>query len=200
MDLPVYKIIIPEDDETGIQYVSFVENPAIKEHFMAFADKKFSFEITNEEKRIVSGPAIVADMPIARNMPPMGQFYVVFDRESIWSLGKKLARNKRYSSINTDHDTTVEGVHMIEMFFIDRERGINPPKGYEDLTDGSMWASYLVDNDEVWEKVKRGEWKGFSIEGNFGMEEMNMTETLTDVELLLDFLEKVVMRNEPIHL
>jgi len=42
-----------------------------------------------------------------------------------------------------------------------------PPKGYEDVTDGSWFISYLIDNEEVWNKCKAGSFNGFSIEGYF---------------------------------
>jgi hypothetical protein len=66
-----------------------------------------------------------------------------------------------------------DGVHMIELYLIDRERGVMPPKGYEDAEDGSAFASYLIDNEEIWTKVKAGEWKGFSVEGMFDMEQQD---------------------------
>jgi hypothetical protein len=40
-------------------------------------------------------------------------------------------------------------------------------KGFEYAPDGSAFASYSIDNDEVWGKVKSGEFKGFSVEGLF---------------------------------
>jgi hypothetical protein len=61
----------------------------------------------------------------------------------------------------------IDGVYMIESFLIDKERGINAPKGYE-LTDGSWFGSYKIDNDEIWNDfIKSGEFKGFSVEGLF---------------------------------
>ena len=42
-----------------------------------------------------------------------------------------------------------------------------PPKGYEDVADGSWFVSYLIDNEDVWQRVKSGEFKGFSVEGVF---------------------------------
>ena len=36
MELPVYKIVVNEDDDTGVDVVSFVERPAIQKDFMLF--------------------------------------------------------------------------------------------------------------------------------------------------------------------
>ena len=39
-----------------------------------------------------------------------------------------------------------------------------PPKQFDDVPDGSWFASYYVENDEVWNQVKDGTFKGFSVE------------------------------------
>jgi hypothetical protein len=142
-------------------------------------DMKQVYSVQDEEKRIVTGPAMLADLPIYRYDDVRGEYYVTFDAPTIWTIAKKFVRKNFYKAVNTDHETPVEnGVHMIESYFIDRERGVMPPKGYEDAKDGSWFLTYLMDNDELWAKVKAGEWKGFSVEGFFDMEEQDEVVTL----------------------
>jgi len=38
---------------------------------------------------------------------------------------------------------------------------------FRTLADGSWFASFYVENNDVWSAVKRGEYKGFSVEGMF---------------------------------
>ena len=180
MDLPVYKIVVNEDDDTGVEFVSLVDRPAIQKDFMLFnQQQKQGYSIQDEEKRIVTGPAMLADLPIYRYDDVRGEYYVTFDAQTIWTIAKKFVRKNFYKAVNTDHETPVDGgVHMIESYFIDRERGVMPPKGYEDAKDGSWFLTYLVDNDELWAKVKAGEWKGFSVEGFFDMEEQDEVVTM----------------------
>ena len=169
MKLPVYRLDINEfDDETGIEYVSLVETPAIQKDFLAFEEITQRFEIKDEEKRIVTGAAMIADLPIYRRDDVRGEYYVVFDKESIFKIAKKWARGNKYDAVNTHHNTPIaDGVSLFESYIIDRERGVMPPKGFEEVADGSWFVSYLIDNDEVWAKVKSGEFKGFSVEGVF---------------------------------
>ena len=142
-------------------------------------DMKQAYSVQDEEKRIVTGPAMLADLPIYRYDDVRGEYYVTFDAPTIWTIAKKFVRKNFYKAVNTDHETPVDGgVHMIESYFIDRKRGVMPPKGYEDAKDGSWFLTYLVDNDELWAKVKAGEWKGFSVEGFFDMEEQDEVVTL----------------------
>lgn len=146
--------------------------------------KSEKFEIQDEEKRIVSGVAMIADMPIYRRDAIRGEYYVVFDKESIFKIAKKWARSNKYDSVNAHHKTPIEeGVSLFESFIVDRERGVMPPKGYGDVADGSWFVSYLIDNDDVWAKVKAGEFKGFSVEGVFDFvseldEELQVIEQL----------------------
>lgn len=174
MDLPVYVATVNEEDsESGISFVSLVDRPAIKKDFLAF-DSHHKYAIQSEDKRIITGAAMIADLPIYRKDAERGEYYIVFTAETIWSLAKKFSREQKYSAVNTMHKDEVDSLSMIESYFVNRERGINPPTGFEDVPDGSWFMSYLVDNDEVWAKVKAGEFKGFSIEGFFGIENQNL--------------------------
>jgi hypothetical protein len=178
MDLPVYRIVVNEDDDTGVEFVSLVDKPAIQKDFLAFNERQ-RYAIQSEEKRIVTGPAMLADLPIYRYDDQRGEYYVTFDAPTIWTIAKKFVRTGSYKAVNTDHADIVDsGVHMIESYFIDRERGVMPPKGYEDAKDGSWFMSYLVDNNDIWANIKDGKWKGFSVEGLFDMEYDRSIETM----------------------
>lgn len=168
MNLPIYRLDINEfDEETGIDFVALVESPAVERDFQAFNTTQ-RFAIQDEEKRVVSGVAMIADMPIYRRDAIRGEYYVVFDKESIFKIAKKWARSNKYDSVNEHHETPIqEGVSLFESYLVDRERGVMPPKGYEDVADGSWFVSYLIDNEDVWQRVKSGEFKGFSVEGVF---------------------------------
>ena len=41
------------------------------------------------------------------------------------------------------------------------------PKGFSELPEGSWFGSFRVENDDVWQQVKDGDFKGFSVEGLF---------------------------------
>jgi hypothetical protein len=187
MKLPVYKLDINEfDEETGIDFVSLVENAAIQKDFLAFSETPIKFAIQDEEKRIVTGAAMIADLPIYRRDEIRGEYYVVFDKESIFKIAKKWARSNQYNSVNAHHKTPImNGVSLFESYIIDRERGVMPPKGFEEVADGSWFVSYLIDNDEVWSKVKSGEFKGFSVEGVFDFPEDQEEQLIEQMKEIL---------------
>ena len=135
--------------------------------------EKMSFRIMNEEKRIISGPLMLADELIYRNNDKMGEHYVKFSADTIKTIAIKFAKRKYHNHVNLMHDPEqkVKGVTMFESWIVDKERGIMPMKGFEGVADGSWFGSFYVENDNVWNEVKQGKYKGFSVEGLFDYEE-----------------------------
>ena len=98
------------------------------------------------------------------------KYYVVFRRDTIEKIVNKFFKNGLNANVNLMHDNNLQakGVYVIESLIIDSKRGIKAPKGFEDAPDGSWWGSMRVENDEIWQMVKDGSFKGFSVEGMFG--------------------------------
>ena len=131
----------------------------------------FQFAIQSEEQRIISGPLMVANQRIKRYDEERGEYEVFFSPATIKKIAIKLAKKGFQNNVNLMHsaDMQLKGVTLFEIFQSDKERGIMPMKGFEDLADGSLFGSMYVDNDEAWQLIKEGKVKGFSVEGNFGM-------------------------------
>ena len=133
-------------------------------------DRK-KFAIQDEEKQIISGVLMIANQRIYRNDPELGEYEVYFSPETIKKIAIKLAKKGFHNNVNLMHnsDMKVPGVTLFEIFQSDKERGIRPMKGFEDLADGSLFGSMYVENPVAWQWIKDGLVKGFSVEGNFGM-------------------------------
>lgn len=182
--IPVYRFKCLPDDESKLEAVALVDTPAIEMNWQAFSNNNYKFSAI-EEKRIISGPLMVADLPIYRR-DSSGEYYGVFKAEDIYNLRNKFFKQSLDKSVNIMHDSAqmVDGVYMIESFLIDSTRGIFSPKGYN-LTDGSWFGSYKVDNDDIWNDfIKTGEFKGFSVEGLFN--------TVKIEDKPLDLIEQII--------
>jgi hypothetical protein len=179
-------------DGSEVDFVALVDKPAIERNFLRFKEDRINFEIQDEERRIISGPIMLADTPIYRN--DNGQeYFVSFPKDTIYKIIKKMFQKNYTGNVNLMHDPKkiVEGVTMFECWISDESRGVKPMKGFEDAPDGSAFASYFVDNEDVWQKVKSGEFKGFSVEGLFnykrGEQVMNYEEKLwSEIAKILD--------------
>ena len=131
------------------------------------------FQVVSEDEHIISGPLMIADMPIYRKNEKFGEHYVTFSAETIRQIAIKFAKKKYQNNVNLMHDPnmTIGDCTMFESFIVDKKRGIMPMKGFEDITDGSWFGSFYVENPEVWKNIKDGFLKGFSVEGMFDYDE-----------------------------
>lgn len=151
-----------------------------------------SFQIVSESEHIISGPLMVADMLIYRNNEQFGEHYVKFTAETIKAIAIKFSKKKYSTNVNLMHDPNkkVDGVTMFESFIVDQKRGVMPLAGYSDLPDGSWFGSFYVENPKVWEMIKSGEFKGFSVEGMFDYE-----ANLTKEEKMLRDISELINEN-----
>lgn len=169
--IPVYNAII-SDEETGMFKISLVDEPAVMSNFLAFdkARKPLMYAIANEDKRIVRGVVMRADFPIYRYDESFGEYYIIYKADTIRQMAEKYLLESRQNDVNLMHeaDSDVDGVQMVQYFIKDTNAGVNPT-GFEDIADGSLFAEFHIVNDEVWEQVKDGTFKGYSLEGVFDL-------------------------------
>jgi hypothetical protein len=171
--LPVYKMDIVSDENSDLEvdYVALVDKPAIEKNFLAFNEheQKMAFAIQDDEQ-IITGALMLADKPIYRN-DENGEYYVVFSKDTIKKIAQKFFTKGYQSNVNLMHDSgkKLDGLTMYESWITDEKRGIQPMKGFEDVPEGSWFGSFKVNNPDVWQMVKEGKVKGFSVEGLFQM-------------------------------
>lgn len=167
MKFPVFELRISDDDNTGVDFVALVDNPAIEKTFQAFANQK-EFKFQSTDKQVVSGPLMIANLPIYRNSPDMGEHYVVFTPATIEKIVHKFFRLKYNGNVNKMHEDPVMGCYMFESYIVDNASGKTAPIGFPSLTDGSWFGSFKIENKDLWDTyIKTGEFKGFSVEGIF---------------------------------
>lgn len=172
MELQVYKAEIDPSLASALEvnFIGLVDRPAIEKNFLAFKsnEQKAKFAI-DEGKRIISGPAMIADMPLYRKDDQLGEYYVVFDKPAIQSIVEKFAAKGFMQKFNLFHDDQqqVSDVTIFNSFITDSTLGISAPAAFADVAEGSWFISAKVNNDAVWQKVKDGLIKGFSVEGLF---------------------------------
>ena len=171
--LPVYKMDIVSDENSDLEvdYVALVDKPAIEKNFLAFNEheQKMAFAIQDDEQ-IITGALMLADKPIYRN-DENGEYYVVFGKDTIKKIAQKFFTKGYQSNVNLMHDSgqRLDGLTMFESWITDEKRGIQAMKGFEDVPEGSWFGSFKVNNPDVWQMVKDGKVKGFSVEGLFQM-------------------------------
>lgn len=203
LNLPLYNITPDMDDvNQGMFLVSLVEEPAVEIDFLAFAKENMLFAVQDNEKHIVTGVSILADTPIYRRNQN-GEFYVQFRKEDIPAIVEKFMQRGLSNFINIQHDeTTLSNTDaiLVESYFVNKERGIVPNE-FANVTDGSWITSYKIMNEDIWQQIKDGDLRGFSIEISAELEPVKLEkqkteEEIQDEELLKQcFAEKVIPVN-----
>lgn len=184
-NIPVFNAII-SDEETGMFKISLVDEPAVMSNFLAFdkTRKPLMYAIANEEKRIVRGVVMRADFPIYRYDEKFGEYYIIYKADTIRQMAEKYLLESRQNDVNLMHEenSDVDGVQMVQYFIKDTGAGVNPT-GFEEIADGSLFAEFHIVNDAVWEQVKDGTFKGYSLEGVFDLvpeEDKESVESIVD--------------------
>ena len=185
LNLPLYNITPDMDDENqGMFLVSLVEEPAVEIDFLAFAKENMLFAVQDTEKHIVTGVSILADTPIYRRNQN-GEFYVQFRKEDIPAIVEKFMQRGLSNFINIQHDektlSNTDAV-LVESYFVNKERGIVPNE-FANVTDGSWITSYKILNEDIWQQIKDGDLKGFSIEISAELEPVKLEKQKTQEEI-----------------
>ena len=179
MSAKYYKIQVNEDDETGVDFNSLVDVPAHMRGFIAFNEQLELYRFS-EEERTVTGCMIAVDMPIRRVSKDLGEHYVIFDAKTVKIINLKIAKNNFANNVNTQHDSATE---TKEAFQVSRfiasnsdDRLPNIPQIFDKqkIADGSLFATYYIQNDNLWNDVKAGKFQGFSVEGWFDKREVRV--------------------------
>lgn len=190
-----FYINIDDDENLGLQAVSIVDKPAIETDFLKFKDQKMVFT-KDESKHILTGPALIADMPIYRRNSVTGEeYYVVFTKETIAKLVERYSKNNMLNSVNLQHDSDsfTTGATLVESYFVDKSRGIAPKEF--DIADGSWICSFKITDEALWDQiVNTDEFNGFSVEVIANLEEKLGSEKQEDIDeidkLIDELLEK----------
>ena len=181
--IPVFDAII-SDEETGMMKISLVDDPAVMSNFLAFGNQRKVqlYSIQDEEKRLVRGVVMRCNFPIYRFDNNLGEYYIIYKADQIRKMAEKYLFENRQNNINIMHqeNTDVTGVQMVQYFIKDTEHGVNPA-GFEDIADGSLFAEFHVINDSVWDEIKKGTFKGFSLEGIFDLVPEENLEQVQDI-------------------
>lgn len=164
--LPVYHATIGEETD-GMIRVSLVDAPAVERDFVAMQEQKplQRYAVESEDKHLVTGVVMRADFPIYRRSEDGFEYYIVYSADTIRKMAEKYLADGRANAVDLMHEgEEVDGVQLVQWMI--KGEGVNPA-GFEDIADGSLFAQYHITNEDVWQSVKNGDFRGFSLEGYF---------------------------------
>lgn len=167
--------------DSEVYAISVVEYPAIESDFIALEkEKRKPVYFESDEKRMLYGAVLIPDLPIYRYDEINDfEFEIVFSKQAIEQLSQRYMRQLNATNWTTDHERQAVGLFTSESWIksdMDNDKSI--ALGLDStLPVGTWFVGCKVDNDETWQRVKRGDFSGFSVESFVSLDEMNFAST-----------------------
>ena len=178
--IPIFDVFV-DDDSLGLTAVSLVDMPAISEDFIAMskAGQRLWF---NKEKHEVVGPLLIPNQLILRYAEDGSAYYIRWGKETIKKAADKYLMQGKFNNITIMHEDIdkddsermQDNVYLKKMWIINDAKSdiANVQYGYH-LPEGTLMAKYKVYNRSIWQRIKSGELRGFSIEAIASLQNVN---------------------------
>jgi hypothetical protein len=185
--------------ESGINAVSVVESPAIEENFVALKKHEVELKEVDAEKRILMGAALIPNKQIYRKNKDK-EFYIYFSEDTVRKASELFLMRANQNNATLEHEKKMlEGMSVVESWIIEDEKLDKSVKYGFSLPKGTWMISMKVNNDEIWNKVKAGEVKGFSIEGYF-VDKYEMSLQEAEEDRLINAIRDLILKDEQYNL
>ena len=191
----IIELLIDETkEEMGINAVSVVESPAIEENFVALQKHEVELKEVDTEKRILMGAALIPNKQIYRKNKDK-EFYIYFSEDTVRKASELFLMRSNQNNATYEHERKMlEGMSVVESWIIEDEKTDKSRLYGFSLPKGTWMISMKVNNDEVWQKVKDGEVKGFSIEGYF-VDKYDMSKNINKMDTI-EKLKELIRKHE----
>ena len=173
--IPVYEAVFKEGETEGVYALSVVENPAMEDLWIALSEQpqQIEFAKVDDEKRLLLGAALIPNKKIYRNIDG-NEFYITFSEQTIEKLAHEFFKKQSNNNSSLEHEIKLEGMSVVEGWIVEDPKN-DKSNAYGKEYEKGTWVTMMkVDNDEVWDKVKNGEIKGFSIDAVLGLTKLNL--------------------------
>ena len=175
MKIPIFDAFLNDEDLEGMSCISIVDCPAMEKEMMVFEKQKkpIMFSVQDELQHKITSVVIRCNYPIYRIDEFGKEYYIRFNREVIDQLAEKYSKDGLLNRVSVQHNgELLSDIVMTEMYIKNTEKGINPV-GFEDIEDYSLFATFKINNEDVWNRIVNGEFGGLSMEVMLDLEPTN---------------------------
>ena len=155
--------------------ISLVECPAIESNFVYLSEEKpIQVCLEQDEKHMVFGAVLIPDKPIYRYNQDE-EYYLRFPKETIEVLAHEYLQNDNIYSFTKQHKENADGVSIIESWVKTSNNDKSVDLGI-DAPIGTWFVGAKIDNEEIWQGIKDGSMRGFSVESFLNFDEIMMNK------------------------
>ena len=181
-ELDTIELFVDEQNEfSGVEAISLVENPAIEENFVALKAHKVQFKTVSDDKRIIVGLALVPNKKIFRKSGDY-EYNIMFSEDTVKKVAELYMKRQKNLNATVEHEEAVDGVSVIESWIVEDPNQDKSNLYNLNAVKGAWVVMMKVDNDEVWARVKNREYLGLSIEGFFKDAVVEASKASTEAE------------------
>lgn len=195
--MKIIELVVDEDNVYGVDAISIVEAPAIGENFIKLKEEQpevVRFKEIDKERKIMLGAALIPNLPIYRNDPKHGEYYVFMSKETVRKASQRFLELGLQGEATIEHEEKLNGCVVVESWIKEGEHDKSMNYGL-DYPDGT-WVISMRASDAIWEEqVKTGKVKGFSIEAAM-LDRMKVKEEANSHSKMLSEIEQVVKKSK----
>lgn len=207
MEKKLIELIIDETAEMfGVEAISVVKFPAIEENFVFFNNDFLSLAKLDEDQKQLVGAVLIPDKKINRYDKDTNEEYdVFFTKETITQAQKLFMSNLRNNNHTLEHNEAVDGLTVVESWIKEDEKYDKSNMwGFKNMPVGTWFVQVSAEgNDEIWDKIKNKEVRGFSIEGWFtdklieASKQKDILDEENDIdEVTLNKIRNIILEDE----
>ena len=143
-------ILDDNEDLTGIEAISIVENPAIEEDFVALKSQELKLAEVDKEKKILLGALLVPNKPIYRKSGEE-EYYIYFTRDTVRKASQLYLQKGNQNNSTLEHQHTIKGLSLVESWIVEDEEKDKSRLYGLDVPVGTWMGAVKVKIDRDWE-------------------------------------------------
>ena len=172
--MTIKELILDENSDFNLEAISLVNSPAVEVNFIALSKtkeklyKNFTFtENKVGEKMMIYGPAMTPNKLILRLNEETDEYYQIYFSKDTVEKCCRFYMTKNFNKFSIEHETETYDAKVVENWIINDSLNDKANNLGFVLPQGTWMCGVKIENESLWEKIKNGELRGFSIEGFF---------------------------------
>ena len=181
-NIPTFKAFVDGTEDTGVNEIAFVNQPAILVKGVAFASEA--------PKMRIAAPILIP-MNVYRYNEQDGEYNVQFTAQEIEKIVQDFQSKSKTFAFNLEHNTGVKApAYLLETWLVGEDPKLDRSYttfGIEGIPSGSWFGVAQVTDETYFNQLVANEQTGFSIEGFLGLSIVQNKQTINNEKMNKQF-------------
>ena len=119
--MKIVELILDENEElSGVDAISVVENPAIEEDFVALKSQELKLAEVDKDKKILLGALLIPNKPIFRKGEEE-DYYIYFSKNTVKKISENFLQKGNQNKTTLEHQQSLKGLTLVESWIVEDE-------------------------------------------------------------------------------